>query len=160
MITCNVEYLRDMIDELKEHILHSHWEELALNKDKVPLKPNYPLYLQLEELGIMSTVILRKDGKVMGYIIGLIQPHLHYMTCLTYIMDIFYITKDERHAGNGSMLMNTLVTELLRRGVHRAVFNTKLHHPIDEFFQKYSDKNGKYELTHIENLYSMWLGDK
>lgn len=152
MMTAQVEYLKDILEELKP-LFPTHWDELALNKDKVPLKPDYAKYLMLEELGIMHTVVLRKDGHAIGYIVGLIQPHLHYMTCLTYIMDILYVKPEERGVEGGKAIMDALFKDLKYRGVQRAVFNEKLHHPIAKLFLA-------YKMTHIENIYSIWLGEK
>lgn len=151
MLTAQVELLRDMLPDIKG-LLPLHWNELALNKDKVPLKPDYDRYIALEELGIMCTVVLRENGVAIGYVIGLISPHLHYMSCLTYIMDILYVSPDKRQSTGGMKLMTTLLKELKRRGVQRAVFNTKVHHNISPLFIKFGGK-------HIEEIYSIWLGD-
>ena len=43
MITCQVEQWPEFIEEAKP-MLPIHWEELALNKDKVPLDPQYYIY--------------------------------------------------------------------------------------------------------------------
>lgn len=151
MLTAQVELLKDMLPEIKG-LLPKHWDELALNKDKVPLKPDYARYIALEELGIMCTVVLRENGVAIGYVIGLISPHLHYMSCLTYIMDILFVAPDKRQATGGMKLMAALLKELKRRGVQRAVFNTKVHHNISSLFIKFGGK-------HIEEIYSIWLGD-
>ena len=44
MITCHIESFEQQLEELKV-LLPLHYEELALNQDKVPLSPQYPVYL-------------------------------------------------------------------------------------------------------------------
>jgi len=119
MITCAVESFTDRIDELKQ-IIPMHYEELALNKDKVPLSPQWDIYQARDSLGEVLFMVMRENGEMVGYFIGFIAPGLHYSTCLTCIMDIFYIKPEKRGAAlPGVRLFRAVEEELKRRGVDR-----------------------------------------
>src|SRR6185436_8871648 len=82
MITAQVESLTERLEELKA-FFPKHWDVLALNKDVVPLDPQYAKYLRRDALGLVLFVSLRKDGDLIGYFVGFVAPGLHYQTCLT-----------------------------------------------------------------------------
>ena len=95
MITFAIESFKQTLPEF-EPILHDHYEELALNQDKVPLSPQYNIYFDREKIGQLLFVTARFEGSIIGYFIGFVSPGLHYSTCLTCQMDIFYVKKEYR----------------------------------------------------------------
>lgn len=151
MITLQIE--RDFprfLEEVKLHFL-AHWEELALDKDKVPLAPNYSLYVLRAEMGEVLVATIRKAGQIEGYFVGFVAPGLHYQTCLTCTMDIFWIHPDHRGAGLGFKLFKTVEEECKRRGVRRLFVGSKLHKDASFLFEKLG-------YTEVERYYSHWLG--
>jgi hypothetical protein len=78
------------LEEVKP-LLPLHYAELALNKDRVPLSPQYDEYLRRDALGMVMAVTVRDAGELVGYFVGFIAPGLHYSTCLTLHLDIFWI---------------------------------------------------------------------
>ena len=151
MITCQVEPFPPFLKEVKP-ILPIHWEELALHKEKVPLDPQYNVYLERDAQGGVILVTAREDGKLIGYFVGFIAPGLHYQTCLTCTMDIFYVHPDHRGGGTGYHLFKSAEKELKRRGVQRLFVGSKLHKDASWLFEKLG-----YE--EVERYYSAWLGD-
>lgn len=151
MITAHNESFAANIEQLKE-LIPLHYEELALNKDKVPLSPRWDVYLSQEAIGELVFITLRDAGKLAGYFVGFVAPGLHYSTCLTCIQDIFYVKPDERGMAAGNILFEFVENELKRRGVQRLVTNSKNHFPAAWLF----DRRG-YES--IETIHSKWLGD-
>jgi GNAT superfamily N-acetyltransferase len=151
MITCQVEPFPPFLEEVKP-ILPIHWEELALHKEKVPLDPQYNVYLERDAQGGVISVTAREDGKLIGYFVGFIAPGLHYQTCLTCTMDIFYVHPDHRGGGTGYHLFKSAEKELKRRGVQRLFVGSKLHKDASWLFEKLG-----YE--EVERYYSAWLGD-
>ena len=93
MITAHQERIADRLEELKV-LLPIHYKELALNQEHVPLDPQYEIYLRREEAGEVIFTVIREAGEMIGYFIGFIAPGLHYKTCLTCTMDIFFIAQD------------------------------------------------------------------
>ena len=140
------------VKELKG-IIDTHYDELALNKDRVPLRPQWHAYQQREEAGQLVYVTLREAGELIGYIIMFVAPGLHYETCLTAHMDILFVRPDRRDsAAKGVLLMiDALERELKRRGVQRWFMGTKLHKDIGAIFRR-----RKFEA--VEMTYSKWIG--
>jgi N-acetylglutamate synthase-like GNAT family acetyltransferase len=151
MLTAQVEPFLPFLEEVKP-LLPGHWEELALNKDKVPLDPQYQEYVRRAHANEASSVTLRKDGQLVGYFVGFICPALHYKTCLTYTMDIFYVHPMFRGAGGGKMMVECLEKELKRRGVQRTYMGTKCHKDAGWLFEQLG-----YEK--VEVYYSKWIGE-
>ena len=74
------------IEELKG-ILPEHYDELCVTKD-FPLLPDYDAYKRLSDAKMLKAIVCRTAEEVIGYIIFIVQPHLHYKTCLTAFEDI------------------------------------------------------------------------
>jgi len=151
MIFC-VESFMERLPELKP-LFPLHWKELALDQDKVPLDPQYDVYAERERLGQMLFVVAREEGRMAGYFVGFIAPGLHYRTCLTLTMDMFWIHPDFRGKGAGSRLFKAVEQEARRRGVDRMFVGSKLHKDASWLFERLGYRE-------IERYYSVWLGDK
>jgi GNAT superfamily N-acetyltransferase len=151
MLTAQVEDFVPFLEEVKP-LLQGHWDELALNKDKVPLDPQYGQYLKYASEGVMLVVTLREAGTLVGYFIGMVAPGLHYKACLTYTMDIFYVKPECRGQNGGAMMAIFLEKELQRRGVHRMFVGTKCHKDASFLFEKLG-------YNKVEVYYSKWLGE-
>ena len=152
MITAQVECLTEMLEEIKA-ILPIHYKELALNQDKVPLDPQYEEYIKKDSEGGIIYVTLRESGNLIGYFVGFIAPGLHYKTCLTCHMDIFYVHPDHRRKRGGILLYTAVEKELKRRGVQRIYAGFKVHMP---------DAKRLYEAMGYkpcEQTYTKWLGE-
>ena len=160
MITAHVEHLTDNLEELKP-FFDPHWQELALNQDKVPLDPQYEVYLERDARGEVLCVVLREAGRIVAYFVGFVAPGLHYRTCLTLQMDIFWLHPDHR-AGDSldaverdmlcMQLFDAVETEGRRRGVQRAFYGSKLHKDAAALFA------GRH-MVEIERYYSAWWGE-
>lgn len=151
MITVQIESFQDRLGELSP-LLPVHYEELALNKDKVPLDPQYDIYFERENRGELLFVTLREQGQLVGYFIGFINPALHYKTCLTCIMDIFYVHPDSRGNGGGQLLFQFVEKELKRRKVDRWFVGSKCHKDASWLFERLG-------FEQVEIYYSKFLGE-
>ena len=150
MITFQIESFIEILEELKP-ILPLHYEELALNKDSVPLDPVYEDYIARENLGQLIFATARKEGILIGYFIGFIAPGLHYRTCLTCHMDIFFIHPDHRGSKCGFGLFLFVEKELKRRKVQRWFVGYKIHKDLSKFFEN-------LDFERVEVTYSKMLG--
>jgi len=134
MITAQIESFSECLPELMP-LLPLHYEELALNKDEVPLDPQYDIYIARENMGELLFVTLRENGILIGYYIGFVAPGLHYKTCLTCTTDIFYVHPEQRGKKGGLDLFKTVENELKRRGVDRWFVGFKCHLDASGFFE-------------------------
>lgn len=151
MITFAIEPFTENLPELKV-ILPLHYEELALDQGQVPLSPQYDVYEARENAGELIYITARKSGKLIGYFIGFIAPGLHYSSCLTCTMDIFYIHPAHRGSNFGRELFGFVETELLRRGVDRWFVGSKVHSDASWLFEKLG-------FDRVEITYSKYIGD-
>lgn len=151
MITCHVESFEERLGELQV-LLPMHYRELALNQDKVPLAPQYSVYIDRERAGGLLFVTLRDAGELVGYFIGFIAPGLHYETCLTCTMDIFYVRADKRSGSAGVRMFRFVEAELKRRGVQRWFMGSKVHADASALFKRIG-------ADPVETYYSKWIGE-
>lgn len=151
MITCMLESFEERLPELLP-ILPLHYEELALNKDKVPLDPQYPIYIERERRGELMFMVVRDAGELIGYFIGFVAPGLHYQTCLTMIGDIFYLHPLHRGNATGKKLFKAVEQACRDRGVQRMFAGTKLH--LDASWLFASLDWDPCEITHTK-----WIGE-
>ncbi len=151
MITFAVEPYRDVIEELKP-LFPGHWDELALNKDKVPLDPRYEVYEAKDAAGEVMMVIGREAGAIVAYFVGFISPGLHYKTCLTCQGDIFYVVPEKRNGTAGVKMFAFVKAECRRRGVQRMFVGSKNHKASASLLQFVGG-------TEIETYFSFWLGE-
>jgi GNAT superfamily N-acetyltransferase len=150
MITCHCESFEERLTELQV-LLPLHYRELALNQDKVPLAPQYHVYIERERAGGLLFVTLRDAGELVGYFIGFIAPGLHYETCLTCTTDIFYVREDRRAGAVGVRMFRFVEAELRRRGVQRWFMGSKIHADASALFKRIGAEP-------VETYYSKWLG--
>lgn len=150
MITAHVEAWLDCLEEMKP-LFPQHWEKLALNKDAVPLDPQYFAYHERDARGEVCVIVLRDAGRIIGYWIAFVAPGLHYQTCLTAIMDIWNVLPEYESTMAPLVLMRAVEREYKRRGVMRSVVGEKLHKPCGRLFVAFG-----YEA--IEKTYSKWIG--
>jgi GNAT superfamily N-acetyltransferase len=151
VITAQVEPWHPTIDEMKP-LLPLHWAELALNQDKVPLQPQWHVYDARDARGELVLVTLRELGVLLGYFIGFVAPGLHYETCLTCTMDIFYVHPEHRTKRGGIILFKAVEAELKRRGVDRWFVGSKIHADASPLFER-------LKFSKVETYYTKWLGD-
>lgn len=152
MLSAQPEPFPPFLEEVKP-LLPIHWEELALNRDTVPLDPQYDEYLRRDSIGQVMTITLRETGKLVGYFIGFVAPGLHYRTCLTLTMDIYFVLPEYRRGTGGLKLFKAAEREAKRRGVQRMFVGSKLHKDSSRLFEAL-----RYEP--VEKYYSCWLGGK
>ena len=88
--------ITDKVEQIAD-LLQSHWEEIALNKDVMVIKPDMARYRQLEELGLMFSLIAYDDaGEIIGYAVNFIHHHLHYADLLYVANDVLFVRQDQR----------------------------------------------------------------
>lgn len=135
MLTAQPEPFPPFLEEVKQ-LLPLHYEELALNRDQVPLSPQYDEYLRRDALGMVMAIAMREAGALVGYFVGFVAPGLHYSTCLTLHLDIFWLHPDHRGKMGGVKLFRAVETEAKRRGVQRIFVGSKVHQDASGLFER------------------------
>jgi len=146
-----MEKLSDVKDEI-EPLLHEHWEEIAVNKDKIKLSVDWDSYDTLEKSGDLGLYTARFQGDLVGYLAVISQYNLHYQEHIYAMSDVVFVHEDHRKSKAGYSLFKYAEKDLKERGVSVFVVNTKTHKPFDGLMESM-----EFEL--IERTYSKYLGD-
>ena len=136
------EDLSEFVDEL-QHILNEHYDELCVTKD-FPLLPDYEAYGRLTVNNMLRCITCRAEGNLIGYVMFIVQPHLHYMTCKTAYEDLYFVKKEFRRGRIGIKLFQYAEDVLRQEGVNRIIMHTKIHLDNSRLFEylgyKHTDK--------------------
>lgn len=149
MLSAQVEPYSAIIAELKQYF-PLHWQELALNKDKVALAPRYDVYAKCETSGSLSMVTVRDGGKIIAYWVMFFDDEMHY-SILASRMDIFWVNPDYRQGPAAVILMRAVEREVKRRGALRWWAGEKLHSPCGRLFKAFG-------MQPVETYWCKWMG--
>ena len=150
MVTFAVEDWFDVKSQM-EHLWPAHWEEVAINKDKIPLDPDFDAYGAMASAGMLHIVVAREMGAVVGYHFTIVKPHLHYRRSLSGLTDIYYIAPQYR-AGRIPLRLFEFVEKTLKaRGVEKLFTGTKLSLDAGPLFEHMG-------WTETERLYTKFIG--
>ena len=100
------------LDEFKvkaDPLFQEHYEEIALRKDLMELKPNWPMYHALDNSGSLFIYLAMQGDVCIGYSMNLVTNHLHYADLKYTQNDVLFIKKELRGSRVGLRLMK--VTE-------------------------------------------------
>jgi GNAT superfamily N-acetyltransferase len=150
MITYQVEKWRDALPEM-EPILVKHWHEVALGHDKVPLDIGREKYQALCDAGALHVATARDGGVLVGYHVAMVTPHLHYMSTMHGITDVYFILPEYRKGFTGIRLFKFVEAELRKLGVKKLFTGTKLHMDMGKIFERLG-------YVETERLYTKWIG--
>jgi L-amino acid N-acyltransferase YncA len=153
-ITYQLEKWKDALPEM-EPILFQHWREIALGHDKVPLDIAREKYQEMCDAGHLQVVTARDDGKMIGYHVAVISGHLHYLSTLHGITDVYFILPEYRKGRTGIRLFKRVEEEMKRIGVQKLFTSAKLHTA--------DGKSGRlFEylgFSATETVYTKYIGD-
>jgi len=124
VITFQKEEGRPFFEEA-QNLFKKHYEEIAERTDVIKFDPNVERYGQLNDLGLIEVHTARNDGKLVGYSVWMIFPHLHYKSSLTASSDILYIHPDYRKGLTGVSFLRWTIEEVKKRKPQRILLHVK-----------------------------------
>lgn len=145
------EFLTSVVEDAKE-LLERHWEEIAVNKDKIKLNPHWEAYVDLEDSGQLRIFTARENGQLIGYFVVIVGVNLHYKDHVFAVNDILYLHPSWRKGLTGVKLIKFAEKCLKLEGVSVLNINTKTHRPFDSLMSYM-----KYDL--VERVYQKYIGD-
>lgn len=131
-------------------LLEKHWEEVALNKEKIKLNPDWDAYANLEDAGVLKIFTARANSKLIGYFVVFVKSHIHYKDHLFCYNDVIFVDEEYRKGFTSTRLIKFAEKCLKADGVEVMIVNTKRHKPFDSLLIWLGYK-------HIENIYSKVL---
>ena len=90
MIVIAKEEFSGVVVEAKE-LVEQHYKELTLNKEAMELFPNWDKYFALDADSSLVLITARDDGKLVGYSLFILSPHLHYKKQLVAYNDVLFL---------------------------------------------------------------------
>ena len=134
-----------------QSLIEMHWDEIALNQEKIKLNPDWDAYHNLELQDKLKIFTAREDGLLVGYFVVIVTPNIHYKDHLFASNDIIYLHPDYRKGMTGVKLIKFAEKCLSEDGVSVMTINTKIHKPFDLILERLGFKC-------IERVYSKYLG--
>ena len=150
MITASVESFTERRDELAA-LFPAHWKKLGMDRDRVPLDPDYGVYAAREDQGELLFVALRDAGRMVGYWTAFVWPGLHYRSTLTANLDIWNVLPEHENGVATMILMRAVEREYRRRGVKRSFVGEKIHRPCARLYRAFG-------YAPVETHYSKMIG--
>lgn len=150
MITFLVERWFDVFPEMSA-LWNEHWEEVAVNRDAIKLDPDLHQYAELAHSGALHVVVGREAGKIVGYHISIVRPHLHYRHSLSAFTDVYFLRKSHRKGMTGVRLLKAAEETLATRGVQKMFSGTKKHLDMGPIFERLG-------WTETETLFTKVIG--
>lgn len=129
-VTVQTERYLDVLGDAAE-LTKVHWEEIARDRDAVPLNVDHVAYAKLDERGQLLIVTARDAGRLIGYLTYFIQPqgHPHYLGTPWAESDVFFVVPEARKGGIGAGLITKAEEALRACGVKIMHTRTKNDHP-------------------------------
>lgn len=134
-LTFQSERWRDLADELRP-LLFSQWEELALDRDTIPLDPDWDRYRDLDEKGALDFTTVRDAGRLVGWYVNVVAPHPHYKSTLFGFLDLYYVLPEYRKARVGLGLFAAMEKAMRNRGIKEVISITKSHLNVAPLFDR------------------------
>lgn len=102
-----------------------HYDELAVMKPEMPMRPDVRQYEALAAAGALSILTARDCGVMVGYVTSVVRPHLHYADVLCGFEDSYYLAASHRRGATGLRLLRAWLAEMKRRGVQKVFVEVK-----------------------------------
>jgi len=151
MITYSIENFVKIYDELYP-LFQDHWKEIARHQDTVPLDPDMKQYTALQDMGALHTLVAREEGKIIGYTVYIMMPHLHYKQNMFAYNDLIYVDQAHRGSRVGYTLLKKAEEYLKDKGADSITVHMKPEHSFEGLLNKMG-----YNQSEI--LFEKWVGE-
>ena len=126
MINFDVEKYAQVNEDIKD-LIKLHYEEIAVNKDVIPLDPDWDKYKHLCDNELLITITVRDEGKLIGYSIFFITNHLHYKSTKYANNDLLFLHPDYRAGMLGLRLIRESEKILKEKKVDKILWHIKFN---------------------------------
>lgn len=109
-------------------LFKAHYNEIALNKD-IPLEPDFDRYLACETARILHILTARRtdNGRLVGYVFGMIGPHLHYASSTWCLVDMYWLAPEFRKGWSGVRMFKAFEAGAVQLGAKVIMVTEKTH---------------------------------
>ncbi len=106
-------------------LFEEHWDEIALNKQVMILKPDEARYRAMEEAGSLLILAAWEGEDLVGYSVNFIVNHLHYADLRLCSNDLLFITKAKRAGRLGLKLIRETEKRAAEMGARLMLWHAK-----------------------------------
>jgi predicted GNAT superfamily acetyltransferase len=124
MIEIRLSNVDEMLANAGE-LFSEHWEEVALNKQVMVLKPDEQRYRAVETQGMSLIIGAFEDGKIVGYSVNIVTTHSHYADLVICNNDLLFVTESKRSGRLGVRLIKETERLAKERGVQLMLWHAK-----------------------------------
>lgn len=121
-------------DKIVEHwaLITAHWDEVALNKEVMVLKPDLERYAALEAQGLLASLVVRTEaGDIIGYSVNAISQNLHYQDLTVCQNDVLFVHPYHRNSSVGVRLIKATEAMAKEKGAQMMLWHAKDGTPLD-----------------------------
>jgi GNAT superfamily N-acetyltransferase len=117
-------------------LLEEHYQELALDKRLMVLKPNTEVYEGLERANRVIALGAFVGDEMVGYSVNVLVQHLHYADLWVLQNDIVFITKAHRHGRLGIALIQRTEIAAKERGAKLMLWHAKQRTALEQLLPR------------------------
>lgn len=124
MLTFQKESLRAVRPEM-ETLIRRHYEEVVSNPEVTVLDPDWERFEFMEDAGVVHTLTARVEGALVGYVVHLVVPSLHYRGLIQAHDDAHYLSPEYRKGWAAIKMLRAAEEMLMEVGVDAICYHTK-----------------------------------
>lgn len=130
-----LESLFDILPEMEE-LIELHYQEIALNKDVIKLKPIWSEYKKLEDNKQFYLITARMEKQLVGYSAFFLKPHIHYEDTIVASNDVLFLKKEYREGRIGLKLIKFSEQKMKELGAHKITWHIKVTNDFRPMFHR------------------------
>ena len=108
MLSFQVERFSDISHEFPP-LFARHFDEIAHDKERIPLAPDWDHYAEIDHSGQLFTMTARHSGKLVGYVIAIVGKGLHNVRSIIAKVDLYYLLPEYRKGLAGYRLIKAAI---------------------------------------------------
>lgn len=115
------------IDKELPPLFRRHWEEIAHDRETIPLDPDWASYYDLDARGRLHILAARNAfGQLVGYVFNLVGGHLHYVSTTYAHTEMFWLAPMYRQGWEPVRMFLVNMAGLKERGAVVSTIGFKL----------------------------------
>lgn len=113
-----------------DSLFAEHWEEIALSKHLMVLKPDAARYRAMEQAGMLLCLGLWRGGDLIGYSVNFLMKHLHYADLAVASNDLLFVSAAHRNSRAGLLLIRETERHCKELGAQMLTWHAKQNTPL------------------------------
>ena len=98
-------------------VLQVHYQETATYPKQLPIEPNFDQLCQMDEMGMLLTLTVRHEGKLVGYLLATVGAHLNFVMTQFSTAYMYYLAPEYRRGWNGVRMFRIWISAMRKRGI-------------------------------------------